>query len=132
MDRAKLEQAYQKVDFMRRALLETRKRLEGQKADMVALYGDNTPLVVCYNQDIAHVDDLVKTIHDYIGKCDDGKIMELIYDIMADEKSLLDERFTETKKASKVKAVRKRIEKSWKKIKKIEEKNAKKKGEVRA
>lgn len=125
MDRAKLEVAYQKVDFIRRALKETRKRLEGQKADMVALYGENTPLSISYDKDMMKVDELVKTIGEYIGVCDDWKIMELIYEIMADEKSLLDERFTETLKKGKEKAIIKHIEKCWKQVRKLEEKNNK-------
>ena len=125
MSRAKLEQTYQEIDFLRRALLETRKRLESQKADMVALYGEHTPLVASYDRDIAKVDDLVKIICEYLGKCGDYKIMQLLTQIMADEKSLLDERFTETTSAGKLKKIGKRIEKCWKKIKKLEEKNSK-------
>lgn len=125
MDRARLEKAYQGVDFVRRSLLEVRKRLESQKADVVAHYGENTPLSISYDRDMMKVDELVKTIGEYLGTCDDWKIMNLLYDIMMDEKSLLDERFTETLKPGKERGILKRIEKNWKIIRKMEEKKKK-------
>ena len=125
MDRARLEKAYQGVDFVRRSLLEVRKRLESQKADVVAHYGENTPLSISYDRDMMKVDELVKTIGEYLGTCDDWKIMNLLYDIMMDEKSLLDERFTETLKPGRERGILKRIEKNWKVIRKIEEKKKK-------
>ena len=78
MDRARLEKAYQGVDFVRRSLLEVRKRLESQKADVVAHYGENTPLSISYDRDMMKVDELVKTIGEYLGTCDDWKIMNLL------------------------------------------------------
>ena len=124
MDREKLEKGYQKVAFVSTALQATIKRLEQQRAAMQELYGE-TPITASYDRDIAYVQELISTIGKYLGVCDEWKIMELLYEIRADEKSLMDERFTEGLKKGKEKAIRKRIEKGWKQIHKIEEKKNK-------
>ncbi|MBQ8374585.1 MAG: hypothetical protein IJX98_03290 [Clostridia bacterium] len=120
MSRAKLEKTYQEISFLQRTLAETRKRLEAQKADCIKQYGEGNALAFSYDRDIAKVDELVKTIGEYLGVCDDWKVMTLLTQIMADEKSLLDERFTETHSDRFIRGVEKRIQKNWEKIAKLQ------------